>query len=213
MGMKAWPEHSSARLERYLQLCAEHNMQVCTPTTPAQIYHLLRRQMLQRFRKPLVVMSPKSLLRHKSAVSTKAELFNGHFQEIIPDMDKTPVNNVTRVVVCGGKVYYDLLQKKRDAGLSNVAIIRVEQLYPFPQKALTECLAGYANANDVVWCQEEPENQGAWYCTQHHLRASLAKHQTLSYAGRDASASPATGYHSLHVEQQTALVAQALETI
>lgn len=204
------PEHSSARLERYLQLCAEHNMQVCTPTTPAQIYHLLRRQMLQTFRKPLVVMSPKSLLRHRAAVSTKADLISGHFQEVIPEVETLNASKVTRIVVCGGKVYYDLLQKRHDLGLTNVALIRVEQLYPFPEKALSACLNSYKHAKEVVWCQEEPKNQGAWYCSQHHVHASLAAHQTLSYAGRDAAASPATGYHGLHVEQQTALVAQAL---
>jgi 2-oxoglutarate dehydrogenase E1 component len=204
------PEHSSARLERYLQLCADHNMQVCTPTTPAQIFHLLRRQMLQQFRKPLVVMTPKSLLRHRLAVSTKAELINGHFEEMIPEIDPIDAKKVTRVVICGGKVYYDLLQKRRELKLDNVAIIRIEQLYPFPEKALSACLASYKHAKEVVWCQEEPKNQGAWYCSQHHIVASLAPGQTLSYAGRDACASPATGYHSIHVEQQTALVAQAL---
>jgi 2-oxoglutarate dehydrogenase E1 component len=204
------PEHSSARLERYLQLCAEHNMQVCTPTSPAQMFHLLRRQMLQTFRKPLVVMTPKSLLRHRAAVSTKADLINGHFQEVIPEIEAIDADKVTRVVACGGKVYYDLLQKRRDLGLTNVAIIRVEQLYPFPEAALSACLNSYKKAKEVVWCQEEPKNQGAWYCSQHHVHASLAPHQTLSYAGRDAAASPATGYHGLHVEQQTALVAQAL---
>ncbi len=204
------PEHSSARLERYLQLCAEHNMQVCTPTTPAQIFHLLRRQMLRTFRKPLIVMTPKSLLRHRLAVSTKEDLVKGHFEEIIPDTGNLKASDVTRVVLCGGKVYYDLFQKRRDANINNVAIIRIEQLYPFPKKALADCLAAYPNAKEVAWCQEEPENQGAWYCSQHHIRSALKKDQTLSYAGRGASASPATGYHGLHVEQQTALVAQAL---
>ncbi len=204
------PEHSSARLERYLQLCAEHNMQVCVPSTPAQTFHMLRRQMLQSFRKPLIVMTPKSLLRHKLAISTEQDLVSGHFQELIPEVDALPMQDVTRIVVCSGKVYYDLLQQRRDLGLKHVAIIRVEQLYPFPEVALRDLLAEYAHAYEVIWCQEEPKNQGAWYCSNHHLRAALAPHQTLHYAGRDSSASPAVGYHSLHVEQQNKLVADAL---
>jgi 2-oxoglutarate dehydrogenase E1 component len=204
------PEHSSARLERYLQLCAEHNMQVCVPTTPAQTFHMLRRQMLQPFRKPLIVMTPKSLLRHRLATSTEQELIAGHFQELIPEIDALPKDQVSRVVVCSGKVYYDLLQQRRDKQLQQVAIVRVEQLYPFPEVALRELLASYPYANEVVWCQEEPKNQGAWYCSNHHLYAALAPHQHLMYAGREASASPAVGYHSLHVEQQNKLVADAL---
>lgn len=204
------PEHSSARLERFLQLCAEHNMQVCTPTTPAQAFHMIRRQMLQPFRRPLIVMTPKSLLRHRLATSTKSELVEGQFQTLIPEIDDIATQRVTRVVLCGGKVYYDLLQKRRENHLDHIAIIRVEQLYPFPQKELVALLAQYTQAHEVIWCQEEPRNQGAWYCSQHHMLASLAKHQQLQYAGRDSSASPAAGYHGLHVEQQTKLVADAL---
>lgn len=205
------PEHSSARLERFLQLCAEHNMQVCTPTTPAQAFHMIRRQMMQPYRRPLIVMTPKSLLRHRLATSAKADFVNGQFQTLIPEIDDIAVKQVTRVVLCGGKVYYDLLQKRRDNKLNHIAIIRIEQLYPFPEKELSALLAQYTEAKDVIWCQEEPRNQGAWYCSSHHMVASLAKHQHLSYAGRDSSASPAAGYHGLHVEQQTKLVADALD--
>lgn len=204
------PEHSSARLERYLQLCAEHNMFVCVPSTPAQTFHMLRRQMLQDFRKPLVVMSPKSLLRHRLATSNIDEICLGQFQELIPEIDDLNNDDVTRVVLCSGKVYYELLQMRREKALNHVAIIRIEQLYPFPEDALSLVLAQYTRAKDVVWCQEEPKNQGAWYCSNHHMVAALAPNQNLQYAGRDASASPAVGYHSLHVEQQNKLVADAL---
>lgn len=204
------PEHSSARLERYLQLCAEHNMYVCVPSTPAQAFHMIRRQMVQELRKPLVVMTPKSLLRHRLAVSTIGEITSGYFQHLIPEIDELSAKEVTRVVLCSGKVYYDLLQVRRDKQLNQVAILRIEQLYPFPEDTLRDQLAQYTRAKDVVWCQEEPKNQGAWYCSSHHMIAALAKHQTLSYAGRDSSASPAVGYHSLHVEQQNKLVADAL---
>ncbi len=204
------PEHSSARLERYLQLCAEHNMLVCVPSTPAQVFHMLRRQMVANFRKPLIVMTPKSLLRHKLAVSTLSELADGEFKLILPEIDDIPVQNVQRVILCSGKVYYDLLAKRRETNRTDVAIIRIEQLYPFPEVQLQQLLAQYAAAKQVIWCQEEPENQGAWYCTQHHLRASLAPHQSLEYAGRTASSSPAAGYHSVHVSEQNLLVEQAL---
>lgn len=204
------PEHSSARLERYLQLCAQQNMQVCVPTTPAQIFHMLRRQIKRPFRKPLIVMSPKSILRHKLVVSSLEDLATGAFQNVIPEIDNLDSKKVTRVVLCSGKVYYDLLEKRREEKLDQVAIIRIEQLYPFPDKILADLLAQYTSAKKVVWCQEEPKNQGAWYCTQHHLLASLASFQTLEYAGRPASASPAAGYMSLHLEQQAALIKQAL---
>jgi 2-oxoglutarate dehydrogenase E1 component len=204
------PEHSSARLERYLQLCAEHNMLVCVPSTPAQVFHMLRRQMLAPFRKPLIVMTPKSLLRHKLAVSTLAELADGEFKLILPEIDEIAPQNVQRVILCSGKVYYDLLAKRRADNRSDVAIVRIEQLYPFPEAALRQLLAQYTQAKHVIWCQEEPQNQGAWYCTQHHLRAALAAHQTLAYAGRVASSSPAAGYHSVHVSEQMSLVEQAL---
>ncbi|MGA2654668.1 MAG: 2-oxoglutarate dehydrogenase E1 component [Gammaproteobacteria bacterium] len=204
------PEHSSARLERYLQLCAEHNMLVCVPSTPAQVFHMLRRQMLAPFRKPLIVMSPKSLLRHKLAVSTLIELAEGEFKRILPEIDGITPETATRVILCSGKVYYDLLAKRRADNRKDVAIVRIEQLYPFPEAGLRQLLAQYTQAKQVIWCQEEPQNQGAWYCTQHHLRAALAAHQTLEYAGRVASSSPAAGYHSVHVLEQNSLVEQAL---
>lgn len=204
------PEHSSARLERYLQLCAQQNMQVCTPTTPAQVFHMLRRQIKRPFRKPLIVMSPKSMLRNKLVVSSLTDLSEGEFQVVIPEIDAIDPKNVTRIVLCCGKVYYDLLEKRRADKLDHIAIIRIEQLYPFPEEALTAQVARYPNAKRVIWCQEEPKNQGAWYCTQHHLWACLTPNQSLEYAGRAASASSAAGYRSLHQEQQAALIHQAL---
>nr|WP_254200242.1 2-oxoglutarate dehydrogenase E1 component [Lysobacter sp. MMG2] len=204
------PEHSSARLERFLQLCALENMIVCTPTTPAQAYHMIRRQMRMTTRKPLVVMTPKSLLRHKLAVSTLDELAKGEFQHLIPDA-AADVKKVKRVVVCGGKVYYDLLEEQQKQGLDDVAILRVEQLYPFPRAMLQAELKRFKNATDVVWCQEEPQNQGAWYQIRHHLAACLQSGQTLHYAGRARSPSPAAGHLADHVAEQTSLVADALK--
>ena len=204
------PEHSSARLERYLQLCAEHNIQVCVPSTPAQAFHMLRRQMLRPYRKPLVVMTPKSLLRHRLAVSTLDELANGRFQTVIGEIDKLDAQKVRKIVFCSGKVYYELLTKRRELKRDDIAIVRIEQLYPFPGATLREVLKPYTQAKEVVWCQEEPKNQGAWYCSQHHMQACLSPEQTLVFAGRPASASPAAGYASLHNKQQIALIEQAL---
>jgi len=204
------PEHSSARLERFMQLCAQHNIQVCTPTTPAQIFHLLRRQVIRKFRKPLIVMTPKSLLRHKLAVSPLEDLFEGKFHTIIPEIDTLNAQAVTKIVLCGGKVYYDLLQMRRDQKLNHVAIIRIEQLYPFPKKALVAEINKYPNAQDVVWCQEEPQNQGVWFSSQHNMRDCLREGQTLRYAGREFAAAPAVGSPALHAQQQLALVEQAL---
>ncbi len=205
------PEHSSARLERYLQLCAQDNMQVCMPTTPAQIFHLLRRQMVRPYRTPLIVMTPKSLLRHPLATSSLDDLSNGEFQVVIPEVDKE-INaaNVKRIVFCSGKVYYDLLEKRRAGNMNHIAIVRVEQLYPFPEARMKETLAFYKSATEIVWCQEEPQNQGSWYFLQQHLPALVGKTQTLKYAGRKASASPAVGYNSVHVKEQEALVTDAL---
>jgi len=206
------PEHSSARLERYLQLCAEHNVQVCVPTTPAQIYHLLRRQVIRPLRKPLIVLTPKSLLRHKLAISTLEELAEGSFQTVIPEIDTLDPKKVTRLVLCSGKVYYDLLEKRRAEGREDIAIVRIEQLYPFPEDDLVEILAPYTELKNVVWCQEEPMNQGAWYSSQHHMRRILGRHNkdlVLEYAGRDASAAPACGYASMHAEQQEKLLQDA----
>lgn len=204
------PEHSSARLERYLQLCAQHNMQVCVPTTPAQMFHMLRRQMVRPYRKPLIVMSPKSLLRHPLVVSTMDDLTKGEFQVVIPEIDSIDPKKVERVILCSGKVYYDLLEKRREKKLNNAAIIRIEQLYPFPKERLKEVLKPYQHVKNIIWCQEEPQNQGAWYSTQHNIIECLEKGQTLGYAGRAASASPAVGYMSLHLKEEENLVKQAL---
>ena len=204
------PEHSSGRLERYLQLCAEHNMQVCVPSTPAQVYHMLRRQVIRAMRRPLIVMSPKSLLRHPLAVSSLDELASGTFLNAIAEVDKLDSKAVNRVVLCSGKVFYDLLEKRRENELNNVAIIRIEQLYPFPEDEVKHIFTDYMHVKDFIWCQEEPQNQGAWYCSQHHLRGVLPEGAKLNYAGREASASTAVGYMSLHLKQQKLLVNQAL---
>ncbi len=207
------PEHSSARLERYLQLCAEHNIQVCVPSTPAQVFHMLRRQVIRPMRKPLVVMSPKSLLRHKMAVSDVSELTNGQFQTVIDDVKVQDKSSIKRLVLCSGKVYYDLLEKQTEAEKNDVAIVRIEQLYPFPEDDMAKVLADYENLESIVWCQEEPLNQGAWYCSQHHMRNVIHQHNTalnLSCASRPASAAPASGYMSVHLEEQRNLVADAL---
>jgi 2-oxoglutarate dehydrogenase E1 component len=203
------PEHTSARLERFLQLCAQDNMQVCVPSTPAQIFHCLRRQMLRPYRKPLILMTPKSLLRHKLAVSTLQELSSGGWQSIISD-GEVDIKNVKRVVLCSGKVYYDLLEQRRAQKREDIALIRIEQLYPFPDIELIAELKRYSKVKDIVWCQEESKNQGAWYCIQHHLVSCLAKTQTLRYVGRPASAAPAVGSPLVHAEEQQTLVKEAL---
>ena len=205
------PEHSSARLERFLQLCAEHNMQVCQPTTPAQMFHLLRRQMIRMFRKPLVIMTPKSLLRNKDAVSSLDELARGEFRTVIGETASTvDPKKVKRVVVSTGKVYYDLLAARRERELDDVALLRVEQIYPFAHKAFETELKKFPNATQVVWCQDEPQNQGAWFYIQHHISETLKESQKLGYAGRPASASPAAGYYDKHYAQQKELIAAAL---
>ena len=204
------PEHSSARLERYLQLCAQQNMQVCVPSTPAQIFHLIRRQVIRTFRKPLIVMTPKSLLRNKLVVSSLEELATGQFQVVIPEIDAIEASKVQKIILCSGKVYYDLLSKRREIKKEEIAIIRIEQLYPFPYDELIKALAVYDQAKEVIWCQEEPKNQGAWHIKRHCIQECLVQKQTLSYVGRSASAAPAVGYHALHEEQQIALVEEAL---
>lgn len=201
------PEHSSARLERFLQLCADNNIQVCQPTTPAQIFHLLRRQMIRLFRKPLVVFTPKSLLRHKEAVSDLGELAKGSFQTVIGETGQLDPKKVKRVIACSGKIFYDLRATRGER--DDVAIIRLEQLYPFPHKAFSHELRKYPNAAEVVWCQDEPQNQGAWFQIQHNLLENLEETQKLAYAGRAASASPAVGYYAKHIEQQKALLQAA----
>ncbi len=203
------PEHSSARLERYLQLCADHNMQVCVPTTPAQMFHMLRRQMIRSLRRPLVVFTPKSLLRHKLSVSTIEDLAEGSFQTVIDEIQDIPRDKVDRVVLCSGKVYFDLHEERITREQFHTALVRVEQLHPFPKERLTEVLAGYPNAETVVWCQEEPKNQGSWYQISHHLKDCLAPWQTRVYAGREASAAPAVGFYKLHLEQTARFLDQA----
>lgn len=209
----AGPEHSSARLERFLQLCAEHNMQICVPSTPAQVYHMIRRQAIRPTRKPLIAMTPKSLLRHKLAVSTVDELCDGQFQLVIGETEELEAKKVKRVVLCSGKVYFDLLEARAEQELKDVAILRIEQLYPFPDAQLSEALAPYAKLNQVIWCQEEPINQGAWFAIQHRLRRVIKNLQatpSLNYAGREAFAAPAVGYASVHIEQQKRLIQSAL---
>ena len=204
------PEHSSARLERYLQLCAENNVQVLMPSEPAQMFHLLRRQMLRKMRTPLIVMTPKSLLRHKLSTSHLSDLSEGGFREVISDPDDINLETVSRVIVCSGKVFFDLLDARRKREIDDIAIIRVEQLYPFPTQKFCAELERYGKAKEVMWCQEEPQNQGAWQYIWPMLRDSKGKKQTLSYAGRPASASPAVGYYKKHIEQLQALVDAAL---
>jgi 2-oxoglutarate dehydrogenase E1 component len=206
------PEHSSGRLERFLQLCEENNIQVCVPSTPAQIFHLVRRQMISGYRKPLVVMTPKSLLRHRMAVSPLSDLSEGQFHQLIPETEALDPAGVRRIVFCSGKVYYDLFEARQAKKQTDVALIRLEQLYPFPQALYNAVIQKYSAAADIVWCQEEPKNQGAWYQTRHHLQEPLGPDHTLHYAGRAGAAAPASGYHQLHVRQQQELVSEALAT-
>ncbi len=201
------PEHSSTRIERFLQMCADHNMQVVQPTTPAQIFHLLRRQMIRLFRKPLIVATPKSLLRHKEAVSDLSELAKGSFQPVLGETDQSiDAKKVKRVLACSGRVYYDLVAHRREAKANDVAIIRIEQLYPFAHKQFEAELKKYDNATEVVWVQDEPQNQGPWFYIEHHLKEGMKEGQKLAYSGRPASASPAVGYYAKHYEQQKALI-------
>ncbi|WP_416136236.1 2-oxoglutarate dehydrogenase E1 component [Aquabacterium sp. A7-Y] len=204
------PEHSSARLERFMQLAADNNIQVVQPTTASQIFHVLRRQQVRMFRKPLVIMTPKSLLRNKDATSPLTEFTKGEFRTVIGELNaQVDAAKVKRVIACSGKVYYDLIKKREEKKAGDVAIIRVEQLYPFPHKAFSAELKKYPNLADVVWCQDEPQNQGAWFFVQHYIHENMSEGQKLGYAGRPASASPAVGYAHLHQEQQKALLDQA----
>ena len=200
------PEHSSARLERFIQLSADTNMQVVQPTTASQIFHILRRQMVRTLRKPLIIMTPKSLLRAKDAASPLSEFTKGSFQTVIPENKELKADKVKRVVVCSGKVYYDLVKKREEKGIDDVAILRVEQLYPFPHKAFATELKKYPNVTDLAWCQDEPKNQGAWFFIQHYILENMSSGQKLGYSGRAASASPAVGYSHLHQEQQKSLI-------
>ena len=210
------PEHSSARLERFMQLAADTNMQIVQPTTASQIFHVLRRQMVRNLRKPLVIMTPKSLLRNKDATSPLSEFVRGSFQAVLGE-SREEVNKkadkVKRVIVCSGKVYYDLVKKREEKGADDVAILRVEQLYPFPHKTFAAELKKYPNASDIVWCQDEPQNQGAWFFVQHYIHENMLDGQKLGYAGRAASASPAVGYSHLHQDQQKALVEAAFSKL
>ncbi|MGE0100446.1 MAG: 2-oxoglutarate dehydrogenase E1 component [Hydrogenophaga sp.] len=206
------PEHSSARLERFMQLAADTNMQVVQPTTASQIFHVLRRQMIRGLRKPLIIFTPKSLLRNKDATSPLSEFTKGGFQTVIPEHDADVIKKaekVKRVICCSGKVYYDLVKKREERGSDDVAILRVEQLYPFPHKVFGAEMRKYPNATDVVWCQDEPQNQGAWFFVQHYIHENMLEGQKLGYAGRAASASPAVGYAHLHQEQQKTLIEAA----
>jgi len=204
------PEHSSARLERYLQLCAEHNIQVCVPSTPAQLFHMLRRQMIRPMRRPLIVIMPKSLLRKKESTSDLQELVKGAFQPVIPEIETLKDKTVKRVVACSGKVYFDLAAERKARGIEDVALIRLEQLYPFPHEEFAAEMQRYPKATEVIWCQEEPGNQGAWHRIQHYILRNMRPDQRLSYAGRPSSASPAVGYLAKHNEQQRAVVEAAL---
>jgi len=207
------PEHSSARLERFLQMCAEINMQVCYPSTPAQMFHMLRRQVLRPLRRPLVVMSPKSLLRHKLSTSTADDISSGAFQTVIDEIDPLDAQAVQRVLVCSGKIYYDLLEARRTHNIERIAIVRIEQLYPFPREQVQAALARYPHAHEVAWVQEEPRNQGAWVylLARMHLSGCLLENQSLELVARPYSASPAVGHMGLHLEQQQRLIDEALQ--
>lgn len=207
----AGPEHTSARLERYLQLCAQQNMQVCIPTTPAQVFHMLRRQMLRKMRLPLIVMTPKSILRSPLALSPLSDFAHGKFEPVLDEIDSNiKPEEVKRVVLCSGKIYYDLLIERRKVGLTDVALVRIEQLYPFPRDELTQLLQQYRQARAVVWTQEEPRNQGTWYAMQHHMQIAVNERQTLCCVSRPPAAAPASGYMSTHLERQKKVVADAL---
>ena len=208
------PEHSSARLERFMQLCADTNMQVIQPTTASQIFHVLRRQMIRQFRKPLILMTPKSLLRNKEASSPLSEFTKGKFYTVLPERDDSiDAKQVSRLVICSGKVYYDLVKQRAEKKIADVAIIRLEQLYPFPHKALAAELKRYPKVQEVVWCQDEPQNQGAWFFVQHNILENMSDGMKLAYAGRPASASPACGYAHLHQEQQKSLLNAAFANL
>ena len=203
------PEHSSARLERYLQLCADYNIQVCVPSTPAQMFHLLRRQMLRLSRKPLVIMSPKSMLRHKESTSSLEDLSKGRFQPVIPEVESLEPKKVRRIIACSGKIYYELMAYRSEHNITNMAIIRIEQLYPFPHDDFQVEIERYSKAKEVIWCQEEPGNQGAWHRIQHYLVRHMREDQELGYALRPSSASPSVGYLARHKFKQNELIVAA----
>ncbi|MDD4930371.1 MAG: 2-oxoglutarate dehydrogenase E1 component [Gallionella sp.] len=199
-------EHSSGRIERYLQLCADYNIQVCIPSTPAQMFHLLRRQMLRASRQPLIVFTPKSLLRSKDAASALSDFTSGGFKPVMSEVDALKAADVRRIIACSGKIYYELLNARRARGITDMAVIRLEQLYPFPHDDFAAEVAAYPNATELVWCQEEPGNQGAWHRIQHYLLRHLRAGMCLDYALRASSAAPAAGYLAVHIEQQKAVI-------
>ena len=207
------PEHSSARIERFLQLCAAENIQVCIPSSPSQIFHLLRRQAIRKMRTPLIVISPKSLLRNPNATSSITDLTKGSFQCVI-DSDTKKKSNIRKVILCSGKVFYDLENKRVKDKKEHIAIIRIEQLYPFPYDDLEECLKKYKNVDDIIWCQEEPANQGAWFSHRHRLQRVLDRldfDKDISMVSRPPAAAPAVGMMKLHLEQQNNLLEEALQ--
>ncbi len=203
------PEHSSARLERFLQLCADYNIQVCVPSTPAQMFHMLRRQMIRPIRKPLIIMSPKSMLRHKHSVSSLADLAHGNFQPVISETEDIDPKKVRRIIACCGKIYYELINYRHEHQITDMAIIRIEQLYPFPHQEFQDEVEYYSKAKEVIWCQEEPGNQGAWHRIQHYLLRHMKPDQVLGYALRPSSASPSVGYLSRHKFKQNELIVAA----
>jgi 2-oxoglutarate dehydrogenase E1 component len=208
------PEHSSARLERFLQLCADNNMQVVQPTNAAQIFHLLRRQMIRLFRKPLVILTPKSLLRNKDASSPLIDLAKGSFLTTIGEVDENiDAKKVKRMIVCTGRIYYDLVAARTEREQNDVAIVRIEQMYPFTHKTFSTELKRYPNLAELVWTQDEPQNQGAWFQIQHNILENMVEGQKLAYAGRPASASPAVGYYDKHYAQQKALITTAFSKL
>jgi 2-oxoglutarate dehydrogenase E1 component len=207
------PEHSSARIERFLQLCASENIQVCVPSSPSQIFHLLRRQAIRKMRTPLIVISPKSLLRNPNATSSINELTEGSFQCVI-DSDTKKKSNIKKIILCSGKVFYDLQNKKIQDKKEHIAIVRIEQLYPFPYDDLEECLKKYKNVEEIFWCQEEPANQGAWFSHRHRLQRvldRLGSGKEISMVSRPPAAAPAVGMMKLHLEQQNNLIEEALK--
>ncbi|MCB1022902.1 MAG: hypothetical protein KDB79_00830, partial [Acidobacteria bacterium] len=204
------PEHSSARLERYLQLCAENNMQVCYPTSPAQFFHMLRRQVMQDIVRPLIVMTPKSLLRLPAATSTVEDLTSGGFQPVIDDPALSDKSAVRRIVLCSGKIYYDMNSAREEQNTKNAALVRLEQFYPFPAARLAELFSSYSNATEVFWTQEEPKNMGGWDFVEDRIRSVLPDSMTLRYVGRTASASPATGSYSIHGLEQNEIIDESL---
>ena len=207
------PEHSSARLERFLELCANGNLQVCNLTTPAQLFHALRRQLHRTFRKPLVIMSPKSLLRHKRAVSALSEFTDGGFHNVIDDPGVEDPLAVRRVLLVSGKFYYTLLEAREARGIAAAALVRTEQLYPFPRAEVAEVFERYPNARDIRWVQEEPANMGAWRCVRHRIESILPEGAMLRLIARKASPTPATGFYARHVAQENALVDRALAEV